>query len=204
MDGLLSPEFPEMKTRRPCDSIAGRSLIPTMNPYLPTRSNHESAASPSTRTPRTYLDAAIIGSGMSLIAPVGNATYCDLVLGMPFPTTIREMLTRMIPIAIFCVVCAIGCSFFVPQSLSRVLSHHQNVIPRVAISLLFSLYFGMLGFGFVRGYISIMGYRTSHYVLVPALIAGFGALVHVVVRPKPLTSRKGICGEPASASELVS
>lgn len=172
-----------------------------MNPFLPPPFNCESVASPSTRTPRTYLEAAFIGSSMSVVAPVCNAAYCDLVLEMPFSTTIWEMLKGMIPIAIFCVLCAFGCSVFVPQRLSRILSPHQSMIPRVAISILFSLYFGMLGFGFVRGYVSILGYSISHYVLAPALITGFGTLIHIVVRPYILHPLQTMDGEPGVSGE---
>lgn len=170
-----------------------------MNPYLPTRSDCQPVASPSTRTRQTYFDAAVIGSSISFVAPVCNAIYCDLALGIPFSTTIWGMLTGMIPIAIFCVIGAIGCSVFVPQRLSRFLSPHQTVIPCLAISVLFSLYFGLLGFGFVRGDVSLLGYKTSHYVLAPALIAGFGTLIHIVVRPSRLRSRQVVGGEPSDA-----
>lgn len=169
-----------------------------MNPYLPTRSDCDTIASPAYRTSRTYLEAALIGLGMSFIAPLCNATYCDLILAMPFSTTIGGMLTGMIPIAIFCVILGIGCSLILPQPLSRILSRHQSAIPVVAISLLFSIYFSMLGFGFVRGGISILGYNATYYALAPALISGLGALTHIIVRPRHSGTQPMMGGETLS------
>jgi len=173
-----------------------RSPTEEMNPYLPTSSDCDAIASPACRASRTFLEAALIGLGMSFIAPSCNATYCDLILEMPFSTTIWGMLTGMIPIAIFYVILAIGCSVLCLQPVSRVLSRHQTVIPLAAISLLFSIYFSMLGFGYVRGSISILGYNASYYALAPALIAGFGALTHITVRPRHSNIQQTTGGEP--------
>lgn len=155
-----------------------------MNPYLPTRFDGDTIAVPALRTWRTYFEAALIGFVMSFIAPLCNATYCDLVLGMPFSTTIWRILGGMIPLAIGCIILAIAGSVVFPQSVSRMLSRHQMTLPFALSSLLFSIYFSMLGFGYVRGGLTIFGYDATYYALAPALIAGTGALVHIIVRPR--------------------
>lgn len=130
------------------------------------------------------VEAAFIGVTMSFVAPLCNAAYCDFVLKMPFFTIIGELLTGMVPLAIVFVILAIVCSVLVPQSLSRFLSQYQIAIPFVVTSLLYSVYFTMLGFGMVSGGIFIFGRFVTYYSLSPALIAGLGALLHIIVRPR--------------------
>lgn len=165
------------------NSDVGPSPTNAMNPYLLTQSVGDAIELGSYRTPWTYLEAAFIGLGMSFVAPICNATYCEVVLAMSFSTTIWGMLSGLVPIAIYSVVLAIGCSAIMAQFLSRVPPRYQIVIPVVANSLLYSVYFSMLGLGYVRGGISILGYYTSCDAFAPALIAGFGAMTHITLRP---------------------
>ena len=84
---------------------------------------------------------------------------------------------------------AIILSWVVPPFVSRGLSRFQVAIPAVVNATAFSIYFGRLGYGYVQGSSSILGYSVTHYVLVPALIAGGGALLHIIVRPRiPISS----------------
>ncbi|WP_145169031.1 hypothetical protein [Rubripirellula lacrimiformis] len=71
----------------------------------------------------------------------------------------------------------------------------------MANSLLYSIYFSMLGFGFVRGGISVLGYYASFYALAPALIAGFGALTHITLRPCRSSDQRTLGGEPSGATK---
>lgn len=89
----------------------------------------------------------------------------------------------MVPTALFFVLCGIGISVLVPQRISRQLSSHQVLVPAVVNTFLFSLYFSLLGFGYVRGHVSLFGLGLTYYVLLPAMIVGIGALLHIVVRP---------------------
>ncbi|TWU54371.1 hypothetical protein Poly51_30880 [Rubripirellula tenax] len=175
-----------------------------MNPYLPTPFAADTFVPPAYRTSRTYLESALIGFGMSFIAPLCNATYCHLFLAMPFSTTIWGILGRMIPIAICCVILAISCSVVFPQSVSRTLSRHHTALPLVVNSLLYSTYFSMLAYGYVRGGVSILGFYASYYALEPALIAGVGALTHIVVRPQGQSIEQTTDGEPWVATEAAS
>ncbi|TWT74759.1 hypothetical protein [Allorhodopirellula solitaria] len=175
-----------------------------MNPYHPTRFDDDTIAWPACRTSRTFVEAALVGAGMSLIAPLCNATYCDLILKIPFTTTIWEMLTRMVPLALLCVILAIGCSILLPQPLVRILSRHQRTIPVVTILLLYSIYFSMLGFGFMRGGIVIAGYYATYYALSPALIAGFGALIYIIVRPRQSGAQQKTGTKLSAAPEPLS
>lgn len=155
-----------------------------MNPYHPTQTDAVTVASPVYRTPRTYLEAALIGLTMSLIAPICNAIYCDLVLSMPFSTTVRDLLMGLLPIACFFVILAMGIALVVPRFVSRIISGHQGVVAVVVHSLLFSIYFSMLGAGSIRGGVTLLGFYVTFYALAPALIAGFGAFLHVIARQK--------------------
>ena len=120
---------------------------------------------------------------MSFIAPVCNATYCKIILDLPFVDTLMSLITEMVPTAFLCVLCAIGLATLVPQRVCRLLSRHQFLIPATVNSILFSLYFSMLGYGLVRGSVSIFGWRFTYYVLAPAVIVGVGTLLHIIVRP---------------------
>ena len=180
-----------------------RSPTEAMNPYLPTRVESDTITTPAYRTSRTYFEAALLGFGMSFIAPLCNATYCDLVLAMPFSTTIRGMLGGLLPVAICCVILAIGCSLIFPQSLSRTLSRHQIALPLVVNSLLYSIYFSMLGFGYVRGGVSIFGYNATYYALAPAMIAGTGALTHIILRPRRPSIEQTTSEEPWVVTEAA-
>ncbi len=130
------------------------------------------------------MDAALIGGVMSFIAPLCNAIYCNVFLEMPFTSTIWGMLSRMIPLAILCVFLAIGCSFLCPERLSLALKDYQRAIPVVSNSLLYSIYFSMLGANLVRGDVYIFQYYATYYALVPALIDGFATFTHIIVRPR--------------------
>jgi hypothetical protein len=57
-------------------------------------------------------------------------------------------------------------------------------VPALVNGGLFSLYFSLLGFGYVRGSISLLGYPVTYYVLAPAIITGIATLLHVIVRPQ--------------------
>lgn len=154
-----------------------------MNPYSSTLSTSTVARSPSLRRFRTYVDAALIGSGLSLIAPFCNSIYCKTVLGMPWSVTLQELLSRMVPTAMFCVMIATISSWWVPAMVSEWLSRYQRSISVIVNAVLFSVYFGLLGFGYVQGTAVIVGHSVTHYVLVPAVIAGIGTWLHIVVRP---------------------
>ncbi|WP_146458601.1 hypothetical protein [Rubripirellula tenax] len=71
-------------------------------------------------------------------------------------------------------------------------------------SLLYSTYFSMLAYGYVRGGVSILGFYASYYALEPALIAGVGALTHIVVRPQGQSIEQTTDGEPWVATEAAS
>ena len=165
-----------------------------MNPYAPSRSSNAAVSPPSLRQPRTYLDAAAIGCGMSFIAPVCNAIYCELILCEPILSTFKSLVTGMIPTAFFCVICGIGIAALVPQRATQLLASHQFLIPAVVNSILFSMYFSLLGFGYVGGYVSIFGLDVTYYVLAPAMIAGVGVLLHVAVRPCRQSMRPALGG----------
>ena len=153
------------------------------NPYAPTQATEAAPRTPACRRPRTYFDAALIGCGISCIAPVGNSIYCTLFLDMPLLNTLQMLVVRMLPTALLCVVAGLILSTLVPSAVSRVSAHYQMSIPAIVNSLLFSSYFSMLGFGYVRGSIVVAGYTVTHYVLLPAMIAGIATLLHVIVRP---------------------
>lgn len=97
--------------------------------------------------------------------------------------TLQLLLVMMLPTAFFCVVASLAFSALVPAQASRWMSRYQTAIPGSTNALLFSVYFSLLGFGFMQGSATIAGYRITNYVLVPALIAGLGTLVHIAVRP---------------------
>lgn len=163
-----------------------------MNPYAQPRSQSALEVTPSVRRPRTYVDAFAIGCGMSFIAPVCNAAYCELVFGSPLLTTFFEMVVAMLPTALVCVVGGLGVSFLVPQHLTRRLSSSQLLIPVAVNSTLFSIYFGLLGFGYMTGSISILGFMLTSYVLAPAMAAGIGTLMHIIVRPRLARNKSAI------------
>ena len=121
---------------------------------------------------------------MSIIAPVCNTIYCRLVLGMPAFGTLRSLIATMVPAALLSVLIGLILSVFVPPRVSRWLSRFQVKVPTIINASLFSAYFSLLGFGYVRGSITILGYTITHYVLAPALIAGIGTFLHVIVRPR--------------------
>lgn len=158
--------------------------FPLMNPYEPTLINDAAKRSIVVRRLDTYVYAVAIGFSMSFIAPICNAAYCHLILDFPFLTTFRSLLREMMPTALFLSFLAIFISFLVPQKASRLLSRGQREIPAAIVTTLFSLYFGMLGFGQVRGGVVVFGWYLTYYVLAPAMIVAIGTLLYIIVKPK--------------------
>ena len=166
--------------------LSRASEIALLNPYEATHLSDTRQKPIATRGLRTYAYAIIVGSSMSLVAPLCNATFCKIVLDFPFLQTLRTLLYEMTPSAFFLTAFALVVSFFVPHKVSQFLSSGQQEIPGLVITILFSLYFGLLGFGYVNGEIAIL-YRTfTYYELAPATIVGVGTLLHIIVRPKQM------------------
>lgn len=157
-----------------------------MNPYAPTLATDAINKPTAARGFRTYVYAAGVGFSMSFIAPICNATYCKLILDFPFLATLKSLLLEMTPLALLCAFCALGVSFLIPKKASRLLSRNQLTIPATVVTILFSLYFGLLAFGYVRGSVTIFGFDFTFYVLAPATIVGIGTLLYIIVRPKHL------------------
>jgi hypothetical protein len=175
----MSPTFTNTNTEN------ARSFV-LMNPYEPTLLDGAIAKPIATRGARTCMYGTIVGVSMSLIAPICNATYCTFFLDFPFMRTLGLLLREMTPPAALFALFAMGISFLIPNSLSHLLSFRQQAIPVVAITVLFSLYFGLLGFGYVSGGFTILHHHFTFYEIAPAAIVGIGTLLYLIVHPKRL------------------
>ena len=52
--------------------------------------------------------------------------------------------------------------------------------------LLFSAYFSAVGYGYIRGSVLVGAVRIYTIIVVPALITGISAMLHIVCRPRKI------------------
>lgn len=155
------------------------------NPYAPTSISDTVLVAPSTRSRRTYFDAAMLGAGTSLVAPWYFAVVRRLFAETSMMESLPDLLIEIIPPAFVCTVIALLVSSFVPQRVCQLLSRGQNAIPLIIITTLFSLYFTAIGYGYIGGYVALPMLRIylANSILIPGAIAGTATLLHVCVRP---------------------